>query len=531
MSRSISFLDLPLLVRLKIYSYSGWLRPCPIELVPVETQPVAPGSYPAEQPDCLYRQRKAGHERSRNSSQPDCICPKLPTQLLFVSRAIHADAFLVFHSQNKFVLRAHAANNLTRLRELNIRALSMINSLLIRLKCWPCLRGHEETQINSDDNSLNCINCRTPMVAGAPTLSSSDQTGQDTIREWDTLCRYLSLAISPGQLRFTLICDVADLDTGKQVIEPLLRLPTLKQCTIRLGRQRKYELTALARETSLRMMGSPILEPGKFPFGSLPKELRLYILGFTHLGQQGSYADRHSHLRIVRSKLRYQRIGSFWQACCRHCTETLIDCCCPSARSAHSRGCDCRLIPFEVFLVNRPFRQDAMEVLFTQNCFEFVQGPEECIFFFSRLPKGALNYIRRLRFQVSEDEVEHWDEWDCSGKWDRLVKFVKDNIELSVLSIVITFKTRDLGLLRRHEKTRFIYDVYCQVTRTMRILGGVYDICFELGWFIGLEPLMAKAVVGDKYRHRHAETNIPIRDRNRRKFKIPAWYKPSDLTG
>ncbi|PSS10877.1 hypothetical protein M430DRAFT_180225 [Amorphotheca resinae ATCC 22711] len=527
MPPTISFLDLPLQARLKIYSYSGWLRPCPIELVTLEPYHGAPSSRQAVHTECLYIQRKTGCHISIDRERPDCVCAKLPTQLLFVSRAIHAETFSIFYGQNKFVLRAQVADDLTPLRELSIHALSAMTSLLIRLKCWPCPRGHEESR----PDGLFCLTCGTPTLLGTAALSSTDQTGRDLVREWGTLCRYLSSAISPGQLRFTFICDVEDLDTGRQVIEPLLGLPTLKQCNIRLGRQRNYQLSALAQETSLRMMGllGPKLDP--FPFGRLPRELRLYILGFTHLGRRGYRADGDNHLRIQGSKLACQTDGPLRKSCCRQCTETLIDCCCPNRRASYSRDCDCRLFPFELALVNRQFHQDAMEVLFSQNCFDFFQDPEETISFLSRLPKGALSYIRRVQFQISEDEVVHWDEWDYSRKWDRLITFVKDNLELSRLSIVIILETWDLGLFRESEQNRFIYDVYCQVTRTSRMIRGVYDIRFELGWFIGLEPLMAKAVMGEKYINRHPETHIPLRDRDQSFFKVPTWYNPSDLTG
>ena len=146
MSSSMSFLDLPHNVKLKIYSYSGLTRPCPIELMSLM------GTIPRFtvarwKKECPYVTRKHGDDRRRvmGHNYPDCLCPRLPTQLLFVSCGFYKDSFPVLYSKKKFILRAQSANDLGLILRLNKYAPSMINSLLVRLNSWPCVRGHEDT--------------------------------------------------------------------------------------------------------------------------------------------------------------------------------------------------------------------------------------------------------------------------------------------------------------------------------------------------------------------------------------------------
>jgi hypothetical protein len=117
--------------------------------------------------DCLYIQRKTGCYMRIGREQPDCVCPKLPNQLLFVSGAMYAETFSMFYGQNRFVLRARVADDLTPLSELSIHALPAMTSLLIQLKCWPCPRGHEESR----PDGLLCLTCGTPTLVGTPALS------------------------------------------------------------------------------------------------------------------------------------------------------------------------------------------------------------------------------------------------------------------------------------------------------------------------------------------------------------------------
>lgn len=258
---------------------------------------------------------------------------------------------------------------------------------------------------------------------------------------------HIASAIIPAQLRLSLICDVADLDSGKAILEPLSRLPALKQCTIRSSQRPNYELNTLARNASAQTTHSFVQGPQPFPFEQLPRELRLHILGYTHLASHNSYHESDSLLRIQEGKLVKANVGFVHQfnKCCRKCTETIIDCCCPSARAAHSTTCTCRHLPFELFFVNKEMCQDARAVLLHQNCFGFLQDPKKTIAFLSRFPARSLKYVQRIQFRFSRKEVSTWAQQDYSHKWLTLVTFLKGHFKVLELAIVVVLETFDLG--------------------------------------------------------------------------------------
>jgi hypothetical protein len=60
-----------------------------------------------------------------------------------------------------------------------------------------------------------------PATDADPVLDSVSKTGLSLIQQWKLTCNHLSSAISPGQLRLTLFCDIANLVSGEKVIEIL----------------------------------------------------------------------------------------------------------------------------------------------------------------------------------------------------------------------------------------------------------------------------------------------------------------------
>src|SRR5262249_40196883 len=155
--------------------------------------------------------------------------------------------------------------------------------------------------------------------------------------------------------------------SGSQVMKAFAALPVLKECTIRLGRRRNNDLRSLARDTSLRMTRAFVPKP-HFPYERLPQELRLRILDFTHLRAHGAYHDRYKPLRIEQSKLvKGNVIHVHRPICCSKCTETFADCCCPTTRASYSASCECRLLPFDLFLVSKQMYQDALITFYSNN--------------------------------------------------------------------------------------------------------------------------------------------------------------------
>lgn len=463
------------------------------------------------------------------------MCPKLPIQLFLVSRAVYEDAFLVFYSLNRFVLRVHSVNEFRSLH-LSQRALGSMTSLLIRLNSWPCPRGHEEAYM--DDSQ--CLTCRTPTSKASPPLdittrqgqdhksSQESQASQDLLLAWGEFGNQLASSVSPGVLKLTFICDVTNKATAVAVLEPIERLPILKECTIRIGRHFDYELFEMARETALRTQESYIRTRGIFSFQRLPKELRLQILNFTSLGFYNSYTKANCSLHITGNKLVKQR-------CCLKCTDTFVDCCCVSIRAAYSSNCECRRIPFELSMVNKEMREDVIEVLLSQNCLQFNQDPEDTIRFFDYFPNGAPKFVRRIQLRFSENEIQEWNHNGYRQKLNNLMIFIKTHCSLTRLSVGVIVESYDLGcMVANDDETRFIYDVCCDITRALKILKELKDVQFELGWFLEMEPLMRKAILGPQHPKilnrpsswpwiRSADGTMQLG------FALPTWYKESDI--
>ncbi|CAG8951697.1 hypothetical protein HYFRA_00005497 [Hymenoscyphus fraxineus] len=475
---------------------------------------------------CLYIARKDGGKGTQSVPPdiPDCQCPKLPLlRLLLVSRAFYQDVFQAFYSRNRFAIRIHDARGFENFH-VGRRIQGTLTSLLVRLNCWPCPRGHEE--IGGDDG-MRCGICKYDSRNADPAMDSTSRAGDDLLHWWRWFAKGLESSILSRYLDLTLICDVVDRTSGLAVVEPLLTLPTLKGCTIRLGRGTNSALSRLAEEYSLRAQALFIERQGTFPFQRLPEEVRLLILSYTHLGDHRLYPQDSQLLKIVNNKLVNKDTP-----CCRKCTATRIDCCCPSTHVAYSPTCVCRHLPFALLLVSKQMRADTLRVLLSQNTLEFLQDPIETIHFLETFPQEALKSIRRIHFRLSEDEINEWGKRDYHEKLTHLTQYLNANLNTRQLSITVILETFDVGgYAEDDEDLRILYEIYRDVTRAFREMTGLEDIQFDVGWFIYLEPIMRRAVLGRGVEMGLVREKRPYREGDPPGcFRLPVWYKRGDFT-
>jgi hypothetical protein len=187
-----------------------------------------------------------------------------------------------------------------------------------------------------------------------------------------------------------------------------------------------------------------------------------------------------------------------------------------------------------LFLVNKEMYQDAITVLLQQNCFDFEQDLEKTIDFLSRFPPGSLKHVRQIQFRFTNKQILKWDPQGNSQKWLALVKFLRDHLNLLQLSIIVVAFTYDLGIDPYDDEEHYqhhIYDIYCDITRSLRVLGGVGNIKFDLGWFQQLGPFMSRAVAGEGHEAIYPELDIPAVEGVHWGTLAPPWFKMSDLTG
>ncbi|KAF8179952.1 hypothetical protein K438DRAFT_1842386 [Mycena galopus ATCC 62051] len=494
-----TFLDLPFKARLKIYIFAGLVRACPIDL----SVPPGPREPRPSWEDCYYEQRLSGflstydYGNTREGYYSTCICPRLPLELLRVSHEVHVEARQVLASKNRFVLRARTSDDLAPLVAVPPAVLSDMTFLLVRLNVWPCPLGHDDM-----DDELECKICYGKLVED-PVLHSTASAGQAIISCWRDTCAHLAMCIQP-QLRLTFICDAEDVESAKQVVDPMLAFRPLAQCTIRLGRQYTlYGLTQLATETA-QCLTRATVGATTFPqYDNLPRELRLHILRATHLGCLGDYHPKHHTQRVELGRVLNANAFYQWDTtCCDSCTETYRDCCCPRRRAAFSPGCTCRSVPTELFRVSRQTRTDAIEVFFGDSRFNFYDPPTDILRFLQALPAEGLTFVRQLTFTISPNATWEVHNGSLVG-WEALMAFMRERFNLPRLEIVLDLgRTYDTDAWSRdswphqeyHDMVRSAASGMCELAR-----GGLFKVSLKIVWYNYLGDWLTREVMGDRY--------------------------------
>lgn len=340
---ALTFLDLPEEARRSIYALAGLGRPCPIDLLARDPRSDARPRGSGSCNPCWQLKRRAGYWGTRAPETPMCACPRLPLELLRVGRRVGDEALDVLLRTNRFVVRARAARPLmlaplaARIPEAH---LARMTSLVVRLNCWPCHWGHDETRMRPRRSRDHCCLCSALTSEADSALSCSSPAGLEMLDAWELVCARLGSGVRPRQLDLILICDIDAADDGEvasRLLDPLrCYLPLLRSCTLRLGRSSKERnLSKMARQTALTLVGKWSAEPFQktkpFPFDRLPWELKTRILSYTHLGPPGpaGYDPVLERLDVVDGRLLKRplrgALSSEDTKCCSRCTGTFLD--------------------------------------------------------------------------------------------------------------------------------------------------------------------------------------------------------------
>lgn len=510
MRRNTSFADLPQFIRLKVYHFCGIVRPCPVDLGTegrqlkrrreLEAKRIQQGWTAAHREEeleesCLYRIRARGDTPHDNivRSASDCKCPPLPTQLLYVSRLVHAEIVPLIFGLNRFRVYYRNGYSFSMLWLLSDKAIACLRALHIRLNLWPCLRGH-------DDNPDHPCGLCGAVESDEPPISVETDSGKKLLHHWQTLCQRLSAHLVPGVLAFSFIADAQDLLTAEILCKALIRLPKLKECAIRLGRAPSRDISRLARKTARKMLFRENRVSGTFtPYSRLPKEIKLLILSnanLTLLHGSDSTFEENERINVLNNKI----FHSGW--CCEQCTSSYEQCCCPWKRAAFSATCTCRRIPSSLLSTSREMQQDAYEVLLSSNCISFSQGPGKTLKFLMTLPSFTLQYYRHIQFLWENSKhIAPWFEDGLDMEWRELIQYMKLNLNLSNLRVTIDSRDcYDTGLWSRSvDETKYIFDTYVNMFSTLRVLQGLKSFHVYLGWFRGLEVISEHAVMSPLY--------------------------------
>ena len=332
-------------------------------------------------------------------------------------------------------------------------------------------------------------------------LDYGSPKGSLRIREWSALCHLMEHSIQPNQLSFSFNCHVSDLETAKAALEPLQRLPILRNCAIHLGYLGNKTLKDKARSEALRLCGLTNRPSMRGSFFDLPKELRLKILAATDLVN----VSRDSKIEFHDGRICGMNYTPVW--CCMRCVDSLSICCCKHYCDAFSTRCVCPSNPNPLFLVNRGLYDEAQEVFYSMNQFVFRGDFTLTLHRILQLPAQARALIRNLNLTLNHQEVLGIANADPNYKtaWQELVEAIGNNLaqEKLTLSVCANRRASDRDYLEERNRPKFLQlkAAYGEMIRPIkRQLRRLKDFYLYLEGFEEHETGFEKKVMGKEYR-------------------------------
>ena len=447
-----TLLLLPIDVRVKIYKYCGLIRLCPIDLnIKAIRQQWSAHDLATRKSTCFmvhhcqYQMMLAttGMKTFDSDLPPglECFCPSLPHQLLRVSKAIHWETETVLYGMNQFKISRYLPDDsLEVLSKLNPRIWQLLSSLHISLSDFP------PSIWGIPMRNLKVFDCRS--VEGVKMLQT-----------WEAVCHSILFQVPSQQLKFSLSCNVSDVETARAVVAPLTKLQATANTSICLASSTEEgEIKGIARDavaqSTLTRSQTPASHPKTLSWTSLPQELRLDILSRT---------DLVDHPFPPRPFITNQRHGFEIKSgnllargteCCNDCTPTLATCSCAPIRAAYSASCTCSTVPAALFSVSKQMNHKATMILFSKNRF-ILSGnfAANTTFIKSKLAcdSGAARYIRKLDLEISIGPLYEMQnpESDAARDWDALIATIASSLHMPKLWLSIdagTFRDRMIHL-------------------------------------------------------------------------------------
>lgn len=477
------FLALTRVVRERIYELAN-LSPDRFINLNCWTQYQCPGiNSLAEEPDphidtelCLQRQYEKEHP-------PD----PLPISLLLVCKVVSQEAQEVLYRRNCFAISQREPGELRGLERLNALAIQNLRTLIIHLTPCTCLAPHcirtprQSPHVAASFDILAFASCfASPRSQSHDRkLSTKSRSDRHRLAEWERICRRLAEHVVPGQLSLYLISHVESMPAAKCILQPLLELPTLRECGICLGPPSHTcyaELRDLAAAVVPRLTATVALAPQKpFPFLRLPRELQLQILAYSPLVQEAS-------VYIINGKLsRHCYMHSCDDACLTFDDDEVglaLAGFCTKQCAAFRTGCrnaSCATYFAQVSLINKSLADLATDVFFSYNAFRintwnanFVSQDNINLAgmhtFLDRLSSHALGRMRRLTLLLPPvgdpslvDISLDWRSWQAS------IEVLANKATLPLLSLTVKIGSCDdehVGFATRALSTVRIMQVY-----------------------------------------------------------------------
>lgn len=502
----LSFLSLPRIVRENVYKYAGVPTQILIELNRWSKD------------DHLSEFMDESDTELLGIDTLDYSQLTVPYGLLASSRIVREEVEEKIYSSNIIAASLWLPRGLHPLEQLSDASFRVLRSLVVFLCPCHCLepfcRKNSYQEADAEREYFSAHEYR-PSKGHSRQLDCISRRDKGTIAQWKRICARLASNVPPGQLELHLVADVANMRTAQMVLEPLLDLSVLKEAAISLRDEPNESLQALARRTSLRLIGTREEEPFQpFRFLDLPFDLQLQILKFTHLNVP-------HHIRWGPSERFY---SSDWESCTgqeserarHHMIQPKVFC--RKQGAAYSAHCQCSDSPVQqcYFLVSKAFGAVARAVFYSQNKFEVVpsdsyplRGVEpsadddidadpqnRCKFvvssFFGRMPPSAIHSLSHVSLVFPPMTPAYLlPEQKAWGAWLHAVDLLEQHANLPGLKLEIHFADLDVMPLaelsaRRTrsnpEDEKEMFDAYVRILGPLRRLAGLRAFFVYAAW-------------------------------------------------
>jgi hypothetical protein len=365
--------------------------------------------------------------------------------LLLTCREIYLGVSALVYGTNRLQVTFHEEESLQFLLHLTPTSLRHVKDLTVLLAVFPP---------DEDEHCRESCGCWHGPLPTIWIVDGATLEGKALLTEWEKTVEHIAQHVKPSTLRLNLICDVEDIETAQQVVQPLSQLPTLLDCSIRFNFVPEPDLQTLARSTAIRLMGhSEASHETAFRFMDLPVELRLQILENT---------DLVTPLREVEwnpTDNFYLRYCERQCVCCgcpvqkphRYCWQYVkAGCFCHRYHAAYTQHCKCWAPPIALFLVCRSMRFEAQNIFFSQNRFiimppgGYLTELEDCTytrlpaarFLTEVVPSHALAHIRFLEIQFSPYDVNGVTfDGAMSEDWERTLQALGHSLNYGSLTV------------------------------------------------------------------------------------------------
>ena len=367
--------------------------------------------------------------------------------LLQTDPLIYEELAPIVYAKRHFVDQYSDTKGLQRLRGLAPNAIRSLAKLTVLLNVCACQHR----------NRHKC-------AQNGQALSSTSPQYETIIAEWYCAIQHIAPFIRPEKLQLFLICDAADLDAARAVVQPLLdgSFPTLGECSIRISHHVDPAMKQIASQAVKHSIGysAPGTESA-FRLLELPWELRYRILQYTDLTTpfHEVYWVPNSGYHVVHTRDYQGKVdpedhhGSLFRACWRRPQVRGLGCFCIRYHSVYTKHCQCWQPPTSLFLVCKLLLNEARDVFFSQNRFIITpidgcgQAPttvlphfEASTFMQDIIPSQCLHLLRFLEIVFPPlDEQYLAPRGSALQNWEHTVEHLRDKLNLPSLTLRVYY--------------------------------------------------------------------------------------------